>query len=76
MKYVVHKFLSPLNNNFYFSIKASNGQIVAQSEGYTTKAKRDQTADRLVAALSNGCEVKVKEQTAKEYEKACVAKAK
>lgn len=25
------------NNQYYFHIKASNGQIVAVSEGYTTK---------------------------------------
>lgn len=31
-------FKSPKNDQFYFHLKASNGQIILQSEGYTTKA--------------------------------------
>ncbi|WP_392551506.1 YegP family protein [Orbus wheelerorum] len=31
-------FKSPKNNQFYFHLKASNGQIILQSEGYTTKS--------------------------------------
>ncbi|QIQ21961.1 YegP family protein [Zophobihabitans entericus] len=30
-------FKSPKNNQFYFRLKASNGQVILQSEGYTTK---------------------------------------
>lgn len=31
-------FKSPKNNQFYFHLKASNGQIILQSEAYTKKA--------------------------------------
>lgn len=31
-------FQSPKNEQFYFRLKATNGQIILQSEGYTTKA--------------------------------------
>lgn len=35
------------NGQFYWRLKASNGQIVCQSEGYTRKANRDRAIDRL-----------------------------
>lgn len=31
-------FKSSKNDQFYFHLKAANGQIILQSEGYTTKA--------------------------------------
>lgn len=31
-------FKSEKNHQFYFHLKASNGQIILQSEGYTTKS--------------------------------------
>ncbi|WP_392565477.1 YegP family protein [Utexia brackfieldae] len=31
-------FKSPKNNQFYFHLQASNGEIILQSEGYTTKS--------------------------------------
>lgn len=33
-------FKSAANNQYYFNIKAANHVIIAQSEGYTTKANR------------------------------------
>jgi uncharacterized protein YegP (UPF0339 family) len=35
------------NGQFYWRLKASNGQVVCQSEGYTRKHNRDRAIDRL-----------------------------
>lgn len=40
-------FQSKKNKLWYFSVRASNGRKVAQSEGYTTKAKAIKTAENL-----------------------------
>ena len=41
MKILNHK--SKVNGQFYFSIVARNGKIIAQSEGYKSKASRGRT---------------------------------
>lgn len=35
MTIIIHK--SPVNKQWYFHIKANNGKIIAQSEGYKNK---------------------------------------
>lgn len=35
------------NGQFYFRIKSSNGQIIAQSEGYTRKESAKDTIDTI-----------------------------
>jgi len=36
-----------INGQFYFRIKASNGQVIAQSEGYTQKQSAKDTIDTI-----------------------------
>jgi uncharacterized protein YegP (UPF0339 family) len=36
MKFVVYRSL--INRQWYWHLKAANGEIIAQSEGYTTQA--------------------------------------
>lgn len=45
MKIIKFKKLHHRNKTFthYFRIRADNGEIIAQSEGYTTKRARDKT---------------------------------
>ena len=38
-------FKSVANSNFYFRLKASNGEIILGSEGYTTKANSNSPTD-------------------------------
>lgn len=42
-------FKSNKNGQFYFHLKASNGEIIASSEGYTTK----QNAQKGIEAIKN-----------------------
>lgn len=50
MKIVLFK--SKKNRQTYFKIVASNGQIIAQSEGYKKHASAEKTADRLIRDLA------------------------
>jgi uncharacterized protein YegP (UPF0339 family) len=43
-------FRSLVNEQFYFHIKASNGKLVVQSEGYKTKQAAQKTAKLIAAA--------------------------
>ena len=43
-------FRSPVNEQFYFHIKAANGKLVVQSEGYKTKQACQKTASLIAAA--------------------------
>ena len=56
MKYVKAKvkfFQSKRNKNYYFKVIAKNGEIVAQSEGYKTRAMRIKGLKSLMAALGS-----------------------
>lgn len=41
---------SPINEQFYFHLKARNGKLVLQSEGYKTKQACVKTAKLIAAA--------------------------
>ncbi len=43
-KYKMNVFQSPINGNYYWNVQAKNGEIVNQSEGYTTQAMALKTA--------------------------------
>jgi len=51
MKCIIWK--SKKNNQWYFTIKSSNGKIVVQSEGYKRRASAVKTAKRLPSILKN-----------------------
>lgn len=55
----IEKFQGKRNKQFYFRVKASNGQVVCQSEGYTRRANRDHAIDRLAGIVSNAVVVDV-----------------
>ncbi len=42
----IEKFETP--KYYYFRIVASNGEIIAQSEGYTTSRKRNKTVKLII----------------------------
>ena len=52
MKSKIEYFQSKRNKNYYFRIVAKNGETVAQSEGYTTKAMRTKGLKSLIKILS------------------------
>lgn len=52
-RYYVEGFRSPKNNEFYWRIKANNHQIVAVSEGYLEKRKRDAAAKAMAQELGS-----------------------
>jgi uncharacterized protein YegP (UPF0339 family) len=48
-KYKIHIFKSPENGQWYLHIKARNGEIVLQSEGYKSHQSALKLANRLQA---------------------------
>lgn len=47
------------DSQWYWNLKARNGQVMAQSEGYTKKANAERAADRMDALLGSVAEVTV-----------------
>ena len=47
----VETFVGQGEQPYYFVLVASNGEVVATSEGYSTRAKRDHTASLIARAL-------------------------
>lgn len=48
----IQVFKSPVNRQWYFHLKARNGKLIAQSEGYHKKASAIKTAKRLLFSFS------------------------
>jgi uncharacterized protein YegP (UPF0339 family) len=44
-------YRSPVNGQWYFSVRSANGKIVAQSEGYTRRENAMKTATLLATAV-------------------------
>lgn len=48
---MIHTFKSEENGQYYFHVKAKNGKIVAQSEGYKSKASLRKGIEALKKAV-------------------------
>ena len=51
---------SGINGNYYFNARGHNGRIILQSEGYTTKRKRDNTVELINSSLVTRVPVKAR----------------
>ena len=51
---------SGINGNYYFNARGHNGRVIFQSEGYTTKRKRDNTVELINSSLVTRVRVKAR----------------
>lgn len=61
MKLRIEYWLSQANHQWYFHVKARNGKIVAQSEGYKRFRSCEKTTELFKSAITD-CEFIPKEQ--------------
>jgi len=54
MRFVIYK---SSNGQFYFVIKSNNGQVVATSETYTSKASAKSTIDSIKSGINSNTSV-------------------
>lgn len=59
-KMKIELFRSRKTRKYYFRVRAQNGRIVAQSEGYSRRSSAERTAIALVVQLPNAAIVRRK----------------
>jgi uncharacterized protein len=52
------ELLTAVNGEFYLNVKASNGEIIATTETYTTKSNAERAQSRIVDILKAGASIK------------------
>ena len=52
------ELLPAVNGEFYLNLEASNGQVIATTETYSTKSNAEQARGRLVDLLKSGASIK------------------
>lgn len=55
---MIVKFRSMKNKQYYFHVKARNNRIIAQSEGYRTRASRDMGVRSLIRIMASPVKIK------------------